>query len=81
MRCQSLYCREISWDAAVAVHPGMVQTDLAHGWLEGSDIFGSLQSFTAVILRALASVILEPSQAAAQTILYAACAPTEEASL
>ena len=60
------------------MHPGLVQTGLAHNWLQGRDIFGSLQIVTAAVLKVLAPVILETPQAAAQTMLYAALAPVSE---
>lgn len=53
----------------------MIDTGLAHGWMEGSDIFGVLQVVTARFLRAISPLILESSQTAAQTVLFAALAP------
>ncbi len=62
----------------MAVHPGLVQTSLAHSWLEGRDIFGALQVVTAAILRVAAPIVLESPHAAAQTVLFAALAPATE---
>lgn len=64
---------------AVAVHPGLVQTSLAAGWMSGSDLaHGFLQSLTAALLGALRTFILEPPSRAARTLLYAALAPAAE---
>lgn len=73
-------CRNSIGDGAVSVHPGLIETTLAHGWLEGSDIFGALQVITARILRLVSPLILETSDKAAQSVLFAALAPKAQAS-
>ena len=70
-----------SADAAVAVHPGLVQTHLAAGWLSGKDLFlGVLQTISAAVLTFLSPAILEPAPRAARTVLFAALAPPREVS-
>lgn len=65
----------------MAVHPGLIQTSLAHGWLTGADIASSLlQPITAAILTAVSAAILEPPERAAKTVAYACTAPATEAS-
>ena len=66
---------------AVAVHPGMVATNLADSWIAGSDILGeAVQPVLRTLLNLLGSTILEPPQQAAKTVIYAALAPAHQVS-
>ena len=38
-------------DIAVAVHPGLVDTDLARGWLTGADVTGGLHTILQIPCR------------------------------
>ena len=63
----------------MAVHPGMVRTGMADGWLVGSDVFhGFLQPMTSSLLRSLEPAILVPAERAVSTVLFAALAPSSE---
>ena len=63
----------------MAVHPGMVRTGMADGWLVGSDVFhGFLQPVTSSLLRSLEPAILVPAERAVSTVLYATLAPSFE---
>lgn len=66
-------------DTAVAVHPGLVDTQLARSWLTGADVAGrAAHRFVAPITRRLAPWLLIKPQRAVQTLLYAATAPRDE---
>lgn len=72
------FCSDSVGDAAVAVHPGLIQTGLLQEWLHGRDFFGPLQVVSSAILRGLTSIILETPEAAAQSLIFAALAPASE---
>jgi len=75
----SLFVRNASADAAVAVHPGIVQTGMAKGWLVGSDVaLGYLQPLTSAIFGFLAPVLLASVSGAARSVVYASLAPSSE---
>lgn len=66
-------------DTAVAIHPGVVRTNLAEQWLLGDDVFGKwFQPILEMIGRLLLPMLLISRKEAVQTILYAACASREE---
>ena len=66
---------------AVAVHPGMVATNLADSWIAGSDILGeAVQPVLRALLNLLGSTILEPPEQAARTVMFAALAPAQQVS-
>lgn len=59
--------------------PGFVNTDLANGWLTGSDaVPAAVQQVIRPLVRAVCPWILIPPSKAVQTILYAASAPAAE---
>ena len=64
---------------AVAVHPGLVDTELARGWLTGADVMGATaQRFVAPIAKLLAPWLLIQPERAVESILYAATAPADQ---
>ncbi|KAK9804148.1 hypothetical protein WJX73_005150 [Symbiochloris irregularis] len=64
-----------------SVHPGFVNTDLANGWLTGSDVVpAAVQQIIRPLVRAICPWILVSPSKAVQTILYAASAPSAEIS-
>ena len=66
---------------AVAVHPGMVATNLADSWIAGSDILGeAVQPVLRALLNLLGSTILEPPEQAARIVMFAALAPAQQVS-
>ncbi|BDA46408.1 probable retinol dehydrogenase 13 [Coccomyxa sp. Obi] len=66
-------------DVAVAVHPGLVDTELARGWLTGADVMGSAaQRFVAPVAKVLAPWLLIQPERAVESILYAATAPPDQ---
>lgn len=66
-------------DVAVAVHPGLVDTQLARSWLTGADVMGRAgQQFVAPVARALAPWLLIRPEKAVESLLYAATAPSQQ---
>ena len=77
--CPALPCRDGRPDAAVAVHPGIVQTSMAKDWLMGSDLaLGYLQPLTSALFGFLAPVLLASVAGAVRTVVYASLAPSTE---
>lgn len=77
-------CRNVGQrgDVAVAVHPGLVNTQLARDWITGADVWGrSLQPVLAPVMRALAPWLLIPPNRAVDTLLFAASAPAHQVSV
>ncbi len=66
-------------DVAVAVHPGLVDTQLARSWLTGADVMGRAgQRIVAPVARALAPWLLIRPEKAVESLLYAATAPSQQ---
>lgn len=60
-------------------HSGFVNTDLANGWLTGTDALpAAVQQVTRPLVRALCPWILVAPSRAVQTVLHAATAPSAE---
>lgn len=58
---------------------GFVNTDLANGWLTGTDVIpAAVQQVVRPLVRALCPWILVAPSKAVQTVLYAATAPSAE---
>ena len=79
--CARLHRRNPGWtgDAALAVHPGLVDTQLARQWITGEDVWGArARPLLAPLMRALAPWMLLPPRSAVETLLYAAAAPAEQ---
>ena len=69
-------------DLAVAVHPGLVNTQLARDWVTGADVWGAaMQPVLAPVMRALAPWLLVPPRRAVDTLLFAATAPAHQVSM
>lgn len=67
---------------AVAVHPGLVNTQLARDWVTGADMWGAaMQPVLAPVMRALAPWLLVPPARAVDTLLFAATAPAHQVSM
>lgn len=78
-RMHTILPRSPSADAAVAVHPGLVQTSLAKGWLVGSDVaMGVVHPLTSAVLGTLAPILLASVSNAARSVVYASLAPSSE---
>ena len=74
-----MYRKQCQGISATAVHPGMVRTELADGWITSSDSFGRrMQPVMRAVNSVLSSLWLEPPSQAVRTILYAALAPSPE---
>ena len=84
MICRScinyLPCREGSGDSAVAVDPGVLDTELARRYLVGE--LELLPGFLRPLLRptwvAAVPWLMLPAQTAAETMIYAATAPADQ---
>ena len=75
------YCRNPGGtnDTALAVHPGLVDTQLARQWITGEDVWGAIaRPVLAPLMRALAPWVLVPPRTAVETLLYAATTHAEE---
>lgn len=63
-------------DLAVAVHPGLIDTKLARGWMTDGDVAGRmLRPLVAALLTPLMPHILLPLEHAVDTVMFAISAP------
>lgn len=62
-------------DVAVSVHPGLVDTALARGWLTGPDLLGPLAPVLGPPLAKVAGILLKPVDVAVADVLFALTAP------
>lgn len=69
-------------DVAVAVHPGLIDTDLARGWMTQGDVAGRLlRPVASAVLTPLMPYILLPLEHAVNTVMFAATAPASQVGL
>ncbi|CAK0753629.1 hypothetical protein CVIRNUC_002235 [Coccomyxa viridis] len=69
-------CDSTRQDISVAVHPGLVDTELARGWLTGADVSGiQLQPVVAPLARMLAPWLLISTKRAVDQLMLAATGP------
>lgn len=69
-------------DVAVAVHPGLIDTELARGWMTHGDVAGRLfRPVVAALLTPLMPYILLPLEHAVNTVMFAATAPASQVGL
>jgi hypothetical protein len=66
-------------DTAVSVHPGLIDTELARGWMMQGDVLGKfLLPLVTAVMRPLMPWILLPVEHAVNTVMFAASAPARE---
>jgi hypothetical protein len=66
-------------DTAVSVHPGLIDTELARGWIMQGDVLGRfLLPVVNAVMRPLMPWILLPVDYAVNTVMFAATAPPKE---